>query len=1001
MEKKEILPNLGKDVENQLKIDFRVNSSQNDYNEDQEKNQIQKEQLNQLRRSMGSLQEKEEKEEFKSDNMVFQLVDKKQGNLGNGKQFGKSVNFQRNQEEYENQNEQFEIEEKEEEENQNYQKNQSYFEGHNQNQSQYYGQELEENREEFDYDVNEQNRVQINNLMNDDIQLSLVYQDNYNKEQFLNNQGDRQNKNGSPYQIDYQTSNMRFGEASSNNLNNYNKKLGLSGMNKKTTDVNSIYNYSTASNFYRVGSRVGTTQQGSRKNRTLVKGQWSSNKIDNNFLEQSAIQFDQNSNLNINNSNLNGNGRYRRAISQSNQKRILNKRVGNSSQMNLDNSFYVQDNSVNNNNIKGNIQSFQQKSLNQQSQIKNPYYQAKNIQSSVVTPTQQKKGQSFSSIKALSKFQKNINSGMMEKWINDTIMESELYVPDKKEKFEAPLKNYKLDLISLSGKDVNKESIQRMYRCLFVYSLGFYEMLNQIFDHANDKNMLIASVWKIFGILLESCSKEEYKMVVIELEKQKLHLKQEMEKEVQKQKDIIAKIESRENEIKDRLELQIKQLQMEKQNLLIEQRKIQSDFVQADNAYNQEVTIRLKFEHKINEVNSIHRELLIKHERLLKDFKQLQKQVDKHNQEIMERTNNQIKQQSQISQLKQSDRQNGQTIELYKISELKQKEKFEEYEKNIERLFKEKSQFQKTIQDMENHMAILKMENNKNLSQISIQQNQNEEMGNLIKLLKDEKEEQKKISEKQFNEIKKAQIEIQSLKNYKEEIIQKHDLLDKQLLKSQKIAADYKREIEEQGKKQRDNLVQIESQEMEIENQKKRIENLERAVKFIKESKLQADLMVEDVREKMSIVKEEYLALQQKQQTQIKLMRCLEEDLAEKKQKIVELQNIIDEEQEKNEKLEIEKVDLVGQQQEKLGKIEINYEDAKKEVEKMTIRQGELYKELLDKKQQVILLEDEKEQLQLDLQNKNDYLEQKIEESKQLHAKLIETQQNLQVQREK
>lgn len=46
-----------------------------------------------------------------------------------------------------------------------------------------------------------------------------------------------------------------------------------------------------------------------------------------------------------------------------------------------------------------------------------------------------------------------------------------------------PLKKFKLDSHSLTGKGINKDSIERIFRCLFVYSLGFFEMLNSIFKN--------------------------------------------------------------------------------------------------------------------------------------------------------------------------------------------------------------------------------------------------------------------------------------------------------------------------------------------------------------------------------------------------------------------------------------------------------------------------------------------------------------------------------------
>lgn len=54
--------------------------------------------------------------------------------------------------------------------------------------------------------------------------------------------------------------------------------------------------------------------------------------------------------------------------------------------------------------------------------------------------------------------------------------------------------------------------------------------------------------------------------------------------------------------------------------LMIEKTQIEQDFKQADTAFNDEVALRLKFEYRINEIHSIHRELLAKHNKLLDDL---------------------------------------------------------------------------------------------------------------------------------------------------------------------------------------------------------------------------------------------------------------------------------------------------------------------------------------------------------------------------------------------
>ncbi len=52
--------------------------------------------------------------------------------------------------------------------------------------------------------------------------------------------------------------------------------------------------------------------------------------------------------------------------------------------------------------------------------------------------------------------------------------------------------------------------IHRIYRCLFVYSTGFYELIQEILNHIEYKSDIIANIWKVFAILLEFCSRNEF-----------------------------------------------------------------------------------------------------------------------------------------------------------------------------------------------------------------------------------------------------------------------------------------------------------------------------------------------------------------------------------------------------------------------------------------------------------------------------------------------------------
>ena len=110
-----------------------------------------------------------------------------------------------------------------------------------------------------------------------------------------------------------------------------------------------------------------------------------------------------------------------------------------------------------------------------------------------------------------------INAKVIETLINETLADAEhLDIPGVvlKPSHKSPLVRYGIDRNHLFDSDVPIEMIDRIYRGLFVYSLGFYEMINNTLAHAKSKYTLIASVWKVFSILLEYCCKSNYSLMI-------------------------------------------------------------------------------------------------------------------------------------------------------------------------------------------------------------------------------------------------------------------------------------------------------------------------------------------------------------------------------------------------------------------------------------------------------------------------------------------------------
>lgn len=110
-----------------------------------------------------------------------------------------------------------------------------------------------------------------------------------------------------------------------------------------------------------------------------------------------------------------------------------------------------------------------------------------------------------------------LNSRVIENWINETLADAEhLEIPGVliKPSHKLPLQRYQIDRLFLISVNVPVDMIDRIYRGLFVYSIGFYEMIHKSVAHAKNKYTLLSSVWKVFSILLEYCCKSNYQMLI-------------------------------------------------------------------------------------------------------------------------------------------------------------------------------------------------------------------------------------------------------------------------------------------------------------------------------------------------------------------------------------------------------------------------------------------------------------------------------------------------------
>ena len=106
---------------------------------------------------------------------------------------------------------------------------------------------------------------------------------------------------------------------------------------------------------------------------------------------------------------------------------------------------------------------------------------------------------------------------VLETWINETLLDAEhLDIPGVilKPTHLMPIQRYQIHSQELQKEGIPADEVNRIYRGLFVYSVGFYELLNKCLEHTNKKYTVITAIWKVFSILLEYCCRTDYRMLI-------------------------------------------------------------------------------------------------------------------------------------------------------------------------------------------------------------------------------------------------------------------------------------------------------------------------------------------------------------------------------------------------------------------------------------------------------------------------------------------------------
>lgn len=207
----------------------------------------------------------------------------------------------------------------------------------------------------------------------------------------------------------------------------------------------------------------------------------------------------------------------------------------------------------------------------------------------------------------------------METWLNETLADAEhLNIPGVilKPEHKNPISRYGIDRLTLTNAGVPNATVDRVFRCLFVYSVGFYELIKKLIDHCGKKYTIITSIWKVFCVLLEYCCRSDYKMQISEITLQHEVEVARMEEDFEAKCQQFLNNEKILNQNMEVLQKYSEELERERTNERTLRLKLEEEYMQNSKNHEEEVQLRLKFESKLNSMHSKHRELEIKYKRL-------------------------------------------------------------------------------------------------------------------------------------------------------------------------------------------------------------------------------------------------------------------------------------------------------------------------------------------------------------------------------------------------
>lgn len=230
-----------------------------------------------------------------------------------------------------------------------------------------------------------------------------------------------------------------------------------------------------------------------------------------------------------------------------------------------------------------------------------------------------------------------LSSRILETWINNTIADAaSLNLPNEvtKKDSKLPLMRFGIDRTTLLKAGLQTSDVDRLYRSLFVYSIGFYQLIQKVLEHTSKKYTIVTGIWKVYAILLEYCCQLDYEMVVTTLNLEKREEIEQLEAEFQTQ---ISKLESHEKELSENIlysKVQLNEVQKELMNEIAKREELEDELLRRGSGHEEEVTMRLQFESKLNQMYAKMRDLQTKIQIIEGNFLSLQGEAVVRNEKL-------------------------------------------------------------------------------------------------------------------------------------------------------------------------------------------------------------------------------------------------------------------------------------------------------------------------------------------------------------------------------